>query len=276
MIDSHAHVAFAQFDGDREGVIERARRVRLRQGYGEQASVRWVEVGTDVAQSRAAVALAEHYPDDVLGATVGVHPSDIAALTEDDWRELEELLSHRRVVAVGEVGLDYYRGGWREMQLPVLERFVALAVAHDLPVVFHVRSGAPASLAGKGRDAHADLPRFLQARDAAVRGVVHTFSGTAAQAEEYLKLGLYLSISGVVTFKNAGAMAEVARTVPLDRLLVETDCPFLAPEPYRGRRNEPAYVEHVVQRVAALRGVSADTVAQATVENATRLFGVKK
>lgn len=236
--------------------------------------MRWVEVGTDVVQSRAVLALADRYPDDVLGATVGVHPSDVASLDEDDWQVLEELLSHRRVVAVGEVGLDYFRGGRREVQLPVLGRFVELAAERDLPVVFHVRSGAPARSAGEDRDAHDDLLQFLQSRGAGVRGVVHTFSGTVTQAEEYLKLGLCLSISGVVTFKNAGAMAEVARIMPLDRLLVETDCPYLTPEPYRGKRNEPAHVAHVVERVAELRGVATDEVAQATAENASHLFGM--
>ncbi|MBI4022228.1 MAG: TatD family hydrolase [Candidatus Andersenbacteria bacterium] len=260
MIDSHAHVAFAQFDADREAVIERAK----------QAGVSWVEVGTDVVGSQRAVALAEQYPDAVLGAAVGVHPSDVAGLVKEDWQALEQLLEGDGVIAVGEVGFDFYRGGSATVQQPVLERFVALARAPDRPVIFHVRSSDTA-------DAHAALLSFLQHMPAGERpsGVVHTFSGTPAQAEDYLALGLFLSISGVVTFKNAGAMADVARMVPLDRLLIETDCPFLAPDPHRGQRNEPAYTVLMVRRVAELRRISMDEVQRVTVDNAQRLFGVK-
>jgi TatD DNase family protein len=268
MIDSHAHVAAEQLAPDINEVVARAR----------AAGVRWIEIGTDVAGSQQAVALAEKFPNDMVGATVGVHPSDVGELTEEGWSTLEELLTHPKVVAVGEVGLDYYRtspsglrtagrGGTFERQRPALERFVALAVAQKMPVVFHVRSG-------KDADAHADMLEFLRALPQSSRpaGVMHTFSGTWAQAEEYLKLGLYLSLSGVVTFKNAPDMHEVARQAPLDRLLIETDSPYLTPEPHRGTRNEPAYIALVAQKIADLRGISVGEVATATETNALALF----
>lgn len=255
MIDSHAHVAFRHFDADREEALSRAR----------EAGVRWVEVGTNLEQSQAAVELAHELPNDVIGATVGVHPSE--AGDDIDWAVLERLLGDERVVAVGEVGLDYYRGGTREQQLPPLGQFVRLAAARGLPVIFHVRSGEWA-------DAHDDLLAWLRSLPSAgrPRGVIHTFSGTWKQAQEYLALGMYISVSGVVTFKNAPDMHEVARKIPLDRLLIETDCPYLAPDPYRGRRNEPAYVEFVARRVAELRDMALDEVSAETEANALTLF----
>lgn len=255
MIDSHAHMAFPHFEADRGEAAARAR----------AAGVRWVEVGTNLEQSRAAVELANELSDDVVGATVGVHPSDTA--DDIDWAELTTLLDDERVVAVGEVGLDYYRGGTREQQLPVLRQFVQLAAARNLPMVFHVRSGERA-------DAHDDLLVWLRDLPSAERprGVIHTFSGTWKQAQEYLKIGMYISISGVVTFKNAPDMHEVARQVPLDRLLIETDCPYLAPGPYRSKRNEPAYVELVARRVAELRGVAIEEVSAAAEQNTLTLF----
>lgn len=258
MIDAHAHVTFRQYDEDREAVLARAR----------AAEVRWLEVGTDLVQSRAALALADAYPHDVIGATVGVHPSDVAAGV--DWLAFEQLLAHPRVAAVGEVGLDYYRGGKKKVQLPVLQRFVDLAHERNRPVVFHVRSGV-------NTDAHADLLDFLQSLSAERRpaGVIHTFSGTAEQATRYLALGFSLSFSGVVTFKNAEDVSAAAKMTPLDRLLIETDCPFLAPAPHRGQRNEPANVRLVAERIAQLKGLPADDIAAVTAGNALRLFAGK-
>lgn len=270
MIDVHAHVVFRQFDVDRRAVIERAR----------AAGVRWVEIGTDLAQSRAALLLAEQYPDLVIGATVGVHPSDVGpaadpdGLTQYDWQVISNLLQHQQTVAVGEVGFDFYHA-WpgfsaaeqQALQHKTLQQFIQLASERKLPMVFHVRSG-------QGRDAHAALIDLLSGYPAGERprGVIHTFSGTAEQAEAYLQLGMFLSFSGVVTFKNAGVIAEVARTMPLAKMLIETDCPFLAPEPYRGQRNEPAYVQLVAESIAARRGVPATELASHTVDNAWRFF----
>ena len=254
MIDSHAHVMLDSFEADRDEVVARA---------CEAGVVAWLEVGTDVAQSRRAVSLAQQY--DFVWATVGVHPSDIAELDTTAWQELEQLTTVERVVAVGEVGFDFYRGGTFEEQRPAVDRFVTLARQRELPIVWHVRSGDTA-------DAHEALLGYLEELPHAPRGVLHTYSGNEQQAERYLAMGLYLSFSGVVTFKNAGVIAEVARTTPLDRLLIETDCPFLAPEPYRGKRNEPAYVRYVAEKIAELRGISVDDVVEQTVVNTRTLF----
>lgn len=255
MLDSHAHVSGESFDEDRADVVSRAR----------AAGVRWIEVGTDMTQSRRAVQLAEKWPEDILGATVGVHPSDVEA--DLDWVSIESMMEQEAVVAVGEVGLDYYHTSPKDHQLTVLRRFVDIAVTKNMPVVFHVRSGPEA-------DAHSDMLEFLQSLPADKRpaGVMHTFSGTWEQAQEYLALGMYLSISGVVTFKNSQNMQAVARQAPLERLLIETDCPFLTPEPNRGQRNEPAYVQHVAQKIADLRGVSLEEIVTATEKNTVSLF----
>jgi len=254
--DTHAHVSLDQFDNDRSEVISRARAAGL-QG--------WLEVGTDLAQSRLAVETANK--ETGVFATVGVHPSDIGDLTEATWQELSVLLAQDCVRAIGEVGLDYYRGGTKEQQLPILDRFRVLAQMSDLPMVFHIRDGENAS-------AHEDVLEWLEAlpTESMPRGVMHTFSGTAAQAERYLALGLYLSFSGVVTFKNAGDVSVVASSAPLDRILIETDCPFLAPMPHRGKRNEPAYVTLVAEKIASLRGISVLELAQHTTQNAAGLF----
>jgi TatD DNase family protein len=254
MIDTHAHVMFDSFDADREAVMGRAR----------QAGVSWIEVGTDVEQSGKAVALAQE--KEGVWASVGVHPSDIGALGEQEWKTIGELLNQPKVVAVGEVGFDFYRGGTRDQQEPVLRRFLLLARERNLPVIFHVRSGAA--------DAHDALLEVVGSKEwqGKVRGVVHTFSGTVEQAKRYLELGLYLSFSGVVTFKKAADMQAAAIATPLERMLVETDCPFLAPEPYRGKRNEPAYVQLVVKKMAQLRQMRTEEVIQATHKNAQQLF----
>lgn len=259
MIDSHAHVAAQQFAQDRDEVVARAR----------AALVRWIEIGTTVQESKEALAMAAQFPDSILGATVGVHPDHVTDITETDWATLEKLLQNSRAIAVGEVGLDYYRTSPRDQQLSALERFVALATDQQLPVVWHVRSG-------KENNAHADMLSFLRQLPAPSRprGVMHTFSGTWREAEEYLALGMYVSLSGVVTFKNAPDMHEVARRVPLDRLLIETDSPFLTPEPHRGARNEPAHVQYVAEKIAGLRGISREEVAAATEQNTRSLFAI--
>ncbi|MDP3997905.1 MAG: TatD family hydrolase [Candidatus Andersenbacteria bacterium] len=258
MIDSHAHVAFEAFDNDRDEAVARMAAVGVKG---------WIEIGADMVSSRQAVAMARKYSN--AWATVGVHPDDINKLTENDWREMEQLITGNKVVAIGEVGLDYYRGGKREEQEPVLLRFIRLAVTRDLPVVWHIRSG--------DRDANEDLLEILGrlSVDERPRGVMHSFSGSLEQAQRYLELGLYVSFSGVVTFKNSGALPEVAKLVPLDRMLVETDAPFLAPVPHRGERNEPAYVRLTAEKIAQLRGVDLEVVDSATEQNTRKLFGLK-
>jgi len=258
MFDSHAHVAFKQFDGDRGQVVERSRAAGV---------AGWIEIGSNVGSSKRAIALAKEIEG--VQAAVGVHPDDVSGLDEAGWQELEELTQDEKVVAIGEIGFDYYRGGSYEEQLGTIERFVALAGKYDKPIVWHVRSS-------EERDAHEDLLAYLQGLDEGRRpkGVSHTFSGTVEQAKQYVDLGLYIGISGIVTFKNAGELVEVVKAIPLDRLLVETDCPYLAPEPHRGQRNEPAYVKYMAEKVAELKGVDVSEVERVTDRNVEELFGV--
>lgn len=260
MIDCHAHVAADEFNSDRAQLWERAKNSGL-EG--------WIEIGTDLEQSRASLALAQQY--DNVWATVGVHPNDISNLTEQSWQEIENLLNKEKVVGVGEVGFDFYRGGSLIEQERALRKFIELAQIKKLPIVFHVRDGHDIN-------AHNETIRLLSSysEDDRPRGVMHTYSGNKEQAKKYLELGMLLSFSGVVTFKNAQETAEIARTMPLKKMLIETDCPYLAPEPYRGKRNEPAYVALVAQKIADLRGVDVKEIDRITTENTKRLFGIKK
>jgi len=250
LIDSHAHLDFRQFDDDRESVIQRAREAGL---------VAIVNIGTDLASSQATVALAEQH--DFIYATLGVHPHSADTVTPAVLDELRALAQHPKVVAVGETGLDYYRDlSPRPVQRQAFADQLALATDLGLPVIIH------------SRDAHDDVIAALRGWRGI--GVMHSYSAGPGRLEEVLELGLCVGISGPVTFPKADALRAVAAAVPLERLLVETDCPYLTPEPYRGRRNQPAYVRYVVEAVARTRRVSAEAVAQATADNVRRLFSI--
>ncbi len=251
IVDTHAHLDFPDFAQDREAVLERAR----------QAGVTAiVTIGIDVETSRAAVALAEQYPG--VYASVGLHPHEAARGTEEAYRLLADLARHPRVVAIGEIGLDYhYDRPPRAVQQEAFRRQIRMAVEAGLPVIVHAR------------EAYDDVLDILREEGACLAGgVMHCFSGDVRVAEQCLSLGFHLSLAGPVTFRNAQTTKEVASRVPLDRLLVETDCPFLSPHPYRGQRNEPARVVLVVEEIARLRGLSYAEVAAATAANARRLF----
>jgi TatD DNase family protein len=253
MIDSHCHLDSQYYGAERPEVLARAR------AAGVSAFVT-IGVGGGLTAPREAVELASAEPD--VYATVGVHPHDVAAMTEEDWRELETLARRPRVVGVGETGLDYhYDHSPRPLQLDAYRRFIALARSAGLPVVSHVR------------EAHDDAATTLREAGAGP-GIIHCFSGGVAEARTYLELGQLLSFSGVLTFKNAGALREAAAFAPLDRILVETDAPYLAPVPHRGRRNEPAYVRETLTVLAAVRGQSVEELDAATSENARRIFGI--
>lgn len=253
LFDTHAHLHFPGFDEDRDAVLARARAAGVR---------RMVTIGTDGETSRAALALAERHPD--VWATAGVHPHDAAESDEAAQGEVERIAAERRVVAIGEIGLDFFRNlSPPETQERVLRRFVALARRLRKPVVLHCR------------DAHAEILALLgEERVADVGGIMHCFSGDVAIARRCLDLGLLISLAGPVTYPNARALPDVARFVPGDRLVVETDCPFLPPQGYRGKRNEPAYLTITAARVAELRGEPLDDLAARTTANARRLFGV--
>ena len=253
LIDSHAHVDGPEFDADRDAVLARARAAGVR---------RIVVIGAvgDMARARSAVALAERDPD--IFATVATHPHDADQMTEAWWAEHEQLARHPRVVAIGETGLDfYYDHSAREAQAAAFRRFVALARAVGKPVVCHVR------------DAHAEARAILAETGAAeVGGIIHCFTGTPDDAAAYVELGFHVSFSGIVTYKNAQPLRDAVRRVPLDRLLIETDCPYLAPIPRRGKRNEPAFVVHTAAVVAREAGVTLAELAAATVASTERVF----
>ncbi len=254
LVDSHCHLDDRRFDGDREAVIARA----LEAGVECMLAI---GAGDGPPDLEAAVRLAERHP--AIYATVGVHPHDAAKASRDTWERLESLLRHPRVVALGEIGLDYhYNFSPPEIQREVFVRQLELARAVRKPVIIHTRG------------AWEDTLKLLAAHWApgGLAAVMHCFSGGAAEARQCLDLGFYLSFAGVVTFPKAMGVAEAARLTPADRLLVETDAPYLAPVPVRGRRNEPAFVVHTARRLAELRGETLESVAAATTANFRRIF----
>jgi TatD DNase family protein len=257
-VDSHAHLDSSEFDADRAEVLARARAAGV-------DTIVLVAAPRELAEAARPLALAE--TDPALHATVGVHPHDAARIEESWWPELERLARRDKVVAVGETGLDYYYDhSPRDAQRAAFARQIELARAVDKPVVCHVR------------DAHEDAHRMLDAagvgRAGAPGGVIHCFTGDARQAAGYAALGLYVSFSGITTFKTAAPIREAVRAVPRDRLLIETDCPFLAPVPMRGKRNEPAFLVHTAGAVAAEIGISIDDLAELTAANARTLFSL--
>jgi TatD DNase family protein len=254
LIDSHAHLDFEDYERDLDAVVERARAA----GVGRIVVIGlWRAPG----QFGNALELAGRQPE-LFSATLGVHPHDCARVPEADWLELERRAADPRVVGVGETGLDFhYDHSPRPVQEASFRRSVAAARSAGKPVVVHVREADDACV------------RILREEGIpSAGGVIHCFTGDAARAAAYLDMGLYLSVAGVVTFKAAEDLREAVRRVPRDRLLVETDCPFLAPIPYRGKRNEPAYVARTAECVAGLWGVSPDEAAAITTGNARRLF----
>jgi TatD DNase family protein len=261
LIDSHAHIHFKDFEGKIDDVLSRAR---------EAGVSAIVNIGTDLVSSREVVAIAEKHPE--IFAVVGVHPHDVAKMAAGEMEALAELAKNPRVVAVGEVGLDYYyEHSPREIQQERLADFIRLARTAGKPLVIHCRdaSGSPSGAV----DAFEDCFRIFDREDAwKVGGVFHCYTGDAATAALIAGKGFYVSFSGIVTFKKSQALQEAARTAPLEKILVETDCPFLAPEPHRGKRNEPAYVRLVAEKVASLRGMQTEDLADAASANTKALF----
>jgi TatD DNase family protein len=252
LIDSHTHLYDDKFDVDREEVLARA----------DSASVRkFVAIGAGMEESRAAVALAER--DERVVATVGVHPHEAKTLDEAAWEELRRLGAHPRVRAIGEIGLDYhYDFSPPDVQQAVFAAQVRLARELALPVIIHTREATP------------DTFRMLREEGAGqVRGVFHCFTGDAAMAVEAVALGFHVSFAGIVTFPRAGALREAAAVVPADRLLAETDAPYLAPVPWRGKRNEPAHVSRVYETLAEVRGEGLDALRGRIADNFVALFG---
>jgi TatD DNase family protein len=250
LVDSHCHLDDAQFDADRDQVIERA----LAAGVGRMLAI---GTGKGPPDLEAAIRLAERYP--FIYATVGIHPHDASKATEETFVRLRELAVHPKVVAIGEIGLDYHHDfSPRDAQQAVFARQVEIAAGCGRPIVIHTR------------EAWADTMALLRPR-APVAGIMHCFTGDELQARDALDLGFHLSFGGVLTFPKAEAVRQAARITPEDRLLVETDCPYLAPVPHRGKRNEPAFMTEVVRRLAAERGRAPEEIAEATTRNIERL-----
>jgi TatD DNase family protein len=253
LIDSHAHIQGMDYAGEVEAVIARAH---------EAGVEKIIVVGGagDMSSNTEAVALAESCAD--VYATVGMHPHDAKDVAADELRKIRELTSHSKVIAVGETGLDYYYNhSPHDVQRRVFIQFIHMARETGFPIVVHER------------DAANDAAELLRSEGAAnIRGVIHCFTGNYEAASAYLDLGFYLSFTGIITFKNAGPLRDVVRKVPLDRMLVETDSPYLTPVPYRGKRNEPAYVRFVADMVAKVKTVSLEDVARTTTSNVHELF----
>ena len=255
LIDTHTHLDDPRYNDDRETMIHRARQA------GVEAMV---TIGCDLETSRAAVALAGQHP--FVYASVGVHPHEVKHIDHGWYEEFRRLAESRKVVAYGEIGLDYYyKHSPPDVQRDRFREQIRLARELRLPVIIHTR------------EAQEDTIAILREEGASdVGGVLHCFSGDAWLAKDALDLGFYLSFSGILTFQNAAMLREIARNTPLDRLLIETDCPYLTPVPHRGRRNEPSYVTHVAAQLAALHapGLSLEQIAHVTTENARRLFKI--
>ena len=254
IIDTHAHLTDVTLINEIARFLDEARAA----GVGAVLSV-----GTTLATSKSAVHLAEQHAQ--IRAAVGLHPNNCCESKPEDWGEIELLCQHPRVAALGETGLDRHWDDcpW-DTQIDYFRRHLALSRSTTLPVVIHTRDCAEETL---------ELLES-EAKLGAIRGVMHSFTGPAAVADGCLQLGLYISFAGMVTFKNAEEIREIAISIPSDRILVETDSPYLTPQPFRGKRpNHPALVAHTLRFLADLRGVSSETLAQQTTENAERLFG---
>jgi TatD DNase family protein len=253
LFDTHAHLNAEEYKDDLEEVLSRAQ---------EAGVANMVVVGFDRPTIERAMELVERY--DFLYASVGWHPVDAIDMTEEDLIWIEELSSHPKVVALGEMGLDYH---WdkspKDIQKEVFRKQIRLARKVKLPIIIH------------NREATADILEILKEEKAEeVGGIMHCFSGSPEVARECVNMNFYISLGGPVTFKNAKKPKEVAAEVPLEKLLIETDCPYLTPHPFRGKRNEPGYVKLVAEQIAEIKGLSYEEVAETTTKNAKKFFGI--
>ena len=253
LFDTHAHILDDQFKEDLDQVI--------RNIYDNMALV--VNIGCNLEDCPRTVALAEQY--DKLYAAVGLHPEDVKTYTPEGWDMLCRLAEHPKIVGIGETGLDYY---WdtstKDAQKVLFEQHIDLAKQLHKPLVIH------------DREAHGDTLEILKRTNAKeVGGILHAFSGSVEMAMEVIKLGFYIGLGGPVTFKNARKAVEVAQAIPLEYLVIETDCPYMAPVPFRGKRNEPMLVQHTATKIAELRGISVEELIEATYQNGKRIYGIE-
>lgn len=249
LVDTHCHLDNEKFNEDREAVIKRV----------EDKLEFCVNIGYDLKSSKETVALCEKYP--FIYGVVGVHPIDITGYNDEIENEIEKLAKKEKVVAIGEIGLDYH---WmtepKEVQIDIFRRQLNLAKKINKPVVIHTR------------DAMEDTVNILN-EFPEINGVIHCYPGSYETAKQLIDR-FYLGIGGTLTFKNAKKTVEVVKEIPLDRLVIETDCPYLTPEPFRGKRNEPIYVEYVARKIADIKGISEEEVIKVTTENAKKLYGM--
>ncbi len=253
IFETHAHYDDEAFDEDREKLLEE---------LPEKGVCGVITAGADLKSSVASVQLAERYP--YIYAAVGVHPENISETPEENFvSELEKLINnHQKVVAVGEIGLDYhFRQDNKEIQKEVFLKQIELANKHNLPVLVH------------DREAHGDAMEILN--NTKPKGIVHCFSGSVEMAKEVVKLGMYLGIGGVVTFKNARTIVDVVREMPLDAMVLETDAPYMAPVPFRGKRCDSSMIKYIAEKIAEVKEVSVEEVLKVTKANAIKLFGIK-
>lgn len=254
-IDTHAHLDDERFAADRAEVIERAKEAGL-------AYI--INVGCSLDSARRTLELTQQY--DFIYGTVGIHPHDAQDLDGAGLQELRKLAAEQKIVAIGEIGLDYYYDNSpRDIQQRVFRRMIDLAKEVELPIVIH------------DRDAHEDTFKILREEEAyRVGGIFHCYSGSLPMARKAIEMGFYISIAGPITFQSAKKTVEVVQEIPLERLLIETDCPYLAPVPYRGKRNEPAYVVKVAEMIAQIKGEPLEKAARITLENGMRVYGIKE
>ncbi|MDH6599248.1 TatD family hydrolase [Bacillus aerius] len=253
LFDTHAHLNAEQYNEDLEQVIERAKSEKVE---------KIVVVGFDRPTITRAMELIEAY--DFMYAAIGWHPVDAIDMTDEDLAWIKELSQHEKVVAIGEMGLDYY---WdkspKDVQKEVFRRQIALAKEVNLPIIIH------------NRDATEDVVTILKEEGAAeVGGIMHCFTGSLEIAKACMEMNFYISFGGPVTFKNAKKPKEVVKDIPSGRLLIETDCPYLTPAPFRGKRNEPSYVKYIAEQIAELREISFEELAALTTENAKKVFRI--
>lgn len=252
IFESHAHYDSRQFDEDRHELLE---------SMGENGIRTIVNVGATWKSVEDVIKLAEEYP--LIYAALGLHPDEVGDLNEERFSFLKQQCQHEKVVAIGEIGLDYY---WdnesHELQQKWFVRQLELARELDLPVVIH------------SRDAAEDTLKIMKEHAKGMRGVIHCFSYSKEMAEEYVKMGFYIGVGGVVTFKNGKKLKEVVEAIPLEKILLETDSPYLAPEPHRGKRNSSLYLSHIAQAIADLKGITYEEVVKQTEQNGKELFGL--
>ena len=252
IIDTHAHLDFPDFKDDIDDVIKRA---------GEVGVEYIINVGTSVDTSVKSIELTKKYAN--IYASVGIHPNAASTVLADDWSRLEALAGESKVVAIGETGLDYYRDrSKKEDQKRLFHKHLELAEKHNLPVIIH------------NREASIDCLEIVRKYSGRVSGVIHCFAGSRDDAEEFLELGFYISFAGPITFPKAENLREALKAVPVEKLLLETDCPFLAPQPKRGKRNEPSYLQYTIPVLAELYKLTVEDIERITTLSAKKLFGI--